>query len=77
MEKPDYVSRLAELVYRKRVEQRGRGVRQAAKEAGLSPSTISRMECGKVPDVETFRKLCLWLDVSADELLGLKKEKEA
>lgn len=37
-------------------------LRDAAKEiGGISPSTLSRIEQGLVPDVETFIKVCQWL----------------
>lgn len=37
-------------------------LRDAAKEiGGISPSTLSRIEQGHVPDVETFIKICQWL----------------
>lgn len=37
-------------------------LRDAAKEiGGISPSTLSRIEQGHVPDVETFIKVCQWL----------------
>ena len=29
---------------------------------GISPSTLSRIEQGHVPDVETFIKVCQWLE---------------
>ncbi len=51
-------------------EQRGtRGVRQAAKEIGVSPATLSRVENGKQPDLATFEKLCRWLGTSPSEFL--------
>jgi len=37
------------------------GVRAAARDAGISPATLSRVENGNVPDLETFEKLCRWL----------------
>ena len=37
------------------------GVRAAAREAGVSPATLSRIENGNVPDLETFEKICNWL----------------
>src|SRR5690349_16943116 len=45
-------------------EHRGRqSVRQAAEEAGVSFSTISRVEAGAQPDLATFFRLCAWLEV--------------
>jgi transcriptional regulator with XRE-family HTH domain len=37
------------------------GVRAAARDAGISPATLSRIENGHVPDLETFEKICQWL----------------
>jgi transcriptional regulator with XRE-family HTH domain len=38
-------------------------LRDAAKEiGGISPSTLSRIEQGHIPDVETFIKVCQWLN---------------
>jgi len=43
------------------------GLRAVAVEiGGVSASTLSRVEQGKVPDLETFIRICKWLDVSAD-----------
>ena len=51
-------------------ERRGsRGVRDAAKEIGVSPATLSRIENGKQPDLATFEKLCRWLEMSPLEFL--------
>ena len=49
--------------------QRGdRGLRAIAQEiGGVSASTLSRIEQGKVPDVDTFLKICNWLGVSTEE----------
>lgn len=47
-----------------------RGLRVVAKEiGGVSASTLSRVEQGNVPDVETFLKICKWLQVSTDEFM--------
>lgn len=57
------------------IEKRGdRGVREAAKEIGTSPATLSRVERGHVPDLETFGKICRWLQIDAGEVLGTKRE---
>lgn len=37
------------------------GIRELAKEIGISTSTISRIENGKDCDLESFSKLLIWL----------------
>jgi transcriptional regulator with XRE-family HTH domain len=45
----------------------GLGLRAAAEEIGnISAATLSRIEQGNVPDVETFIRICHWLNVSSD-----------
>lgn len=52
-------------------ERRGdRGVREVSKEMGISPATLSRIERGRVPDLDTFSKLCKWLVIDPGEVLG-------
>ena len=48
------------------------GIRATAKEIGVSPATLSRIERGYLPDLETFRKICDWLHVDPGEVLGTK-----
>lgn len=52
-------------------DKRGKmGLRETAKKIGnVSPSTLSRIEKGKIPDLETFVKVCRWIDVSPDEFV--------
>ena len=51
-----------------KAKRAARGLRQAAEEiGGVSSSTLSRIEQGNVPDLETFMRICRWLGVSADE----------
>ncbi len=54
------------------IAKRGtRGLRATAKEiGGISPSTLSRVEAGKVPDLDTFLRLCDWLEASPEEFTG-------
>lgn len=59
---------LAEHILRRRD---GRGVREAAKEVGISPATLSRVENRKIPDLETFGKICAWLGEDPATFLGL------
>lgn len=48
--------------------------KEIAEKLGVNPSTISRyMRCNKFPSLETFANLCAVLDVSSDDILGLKK----
>jgi transcriptional regulator with XRE-family HTH domain len=54
-----------------------RGVRAAALEASVSPATFSRVENGHMPDLETFAKLCKWLDKDPREFLGLEAQNDA
>lgn len=56
-----------------RIEERrgGKGIREAAKEVGVSPATLSRIENGKIPDLETFGKVCRWLGEDPAIYLGL------
>ncbi len=41
--------------------------RQLAKEAGVSPSTLSRLGNGYRPDVDAFAKLVQWLRLPAED----------
>lgn len=41
-----------------------KGLREAAREIGeVSASTLSRIENGGVPDLDTFARICKWLEV--------------
>lgn len=47
-----------------------RGLREVAQEIGdVSPSTLSRVENGKVPDMDTFLRICDWLQLSSEEFI--------
>lgn len=66
--------RLANLVRSKRGN---RGLRETAKEIGnVSPSTISRVENGKTPDMDTFLALCDWLEIPPAELIKSTENKD-
>jgi transcriptional regulator with XRE-family HTH domain len=53
------------------VKRGGRGVRATATDVGISAATLSRVENGHMPDLETFAKICRWLDRDPREFLGL------
>ena len=51
-----------------KTKRAGRGLRVVSVEiGGVSASTLSRIEQGNVPDLETFMRICQWLGVPADE----------
>ena len=55
------------------VERRDkRGLREVAREIGVSPATLSRFERGYLPDLDTFGKICKWLKVDPGQVLGVK-----
>ncbi len=37
------------------------GVRAAAREIGISPTTLSKIENGHIPDQVTLKKVCDWI----------------
>ena len=44
-----------------------RGLREVAAEIGnISVSTLSRVENGNLPDIDSYFKICKWLNVSVD-----------
>jgi transcriptional regulator with XRE-family HTH domain len=56
-------------------DRRGKGgIRDVAREIGISPATLSRVENGKLPDLDTFSKVCKWLRIDPGEVLGCKNE---
>ena len=47
--------------------------KEIAEKLGINPSTVSKyMRKDKFPSLDTFANLCQILDVSADDILGLK-----
>lgn len=48
--------------------------KEIAEKVGINPSTVSKyLRLDKFPAIDTFANMCEVLDVSADEILGLKK----
>jgi len=41
-------------------------MRSAAKKIGISASTLSRIEAGSPPDIESYCKLCRWMMITSD-----------
>lgn len=60
---------------RRIIDRRGpNGVRVAAKEIGIPPATLSRIENGHVPDLANFAKICVWLGEDPNQFLGLEQK---
>jgi transcriptional regulator with XRE-family HTH domain len=55
-----------------RKHRENKTLRDAARAVGISPATLMRVEAGRVPDVETYGKLCTWLGVDPGSYLGIK-----
>lgn len=62
------IEKLAQLVVRKRGSM---GIRAAAKEIGVSPTTLSRIERGHVPDLKTLDKVCEWIGEDPAKFTGI------
>lgn len=59
---------------REAVKFSGMTQKEIANKLGINPSTVSKyLRLNKFPSLETFANLCLVLDVSADEILGITK----
>lgn len=60
---------------RKIIDKRGeKGIRETAKTIGISHGTLSRLERGHLPDLETFAKVCKWLRIDPAEVLGVSPQ---
>ena len=66
---------IRELAAMLRARRGQRGLRAVAQEiGGISASTLSRVEQGKIPDLDTFLRLCRWLGVSPEQFTTDKEE---
>jgi len=62
---------------KKIADKRGRtGVRATAQEIGISHGTLSRLERGYLPDFSTFQKVCTWLGINPNDVLGVQTVSE-
>jgi|SRR5271157_1509758 len=65
------LARLGKMITERRS---GKGIREVAAEIGISPATLSRVESGRVPDLETFSRICTWLKLDPNKILGVSVE---
>lgn len=67
---------LEQLVALLKAKRGKRGLREVAEEIGnVSASTLSRVEKGKMPDLDTFIHLCDWLKISPDQFFKTDENK--
>src|ERR1700687_812067 len=66
---PKNIRSLGMAVKTKRGERR---LRETALEIGIGSATLMRIENGYMPDIETYRKICLWMGVDPADFLGMK-----
>jgi transcriptional regulator with XRE-family HTH domain len=62
------IEELAGLVQKKKGSM---GVRAAAAEIGISPTTLSRIERGHIPDLVTIEKVCAWIGQDPAKFSGI------
>ena len=56
-------------------ERRGnRKLRETARDIEISAATLLRVESGRIPDVDTFGRLCKWLKKDPGEFLGVAQQ---
>jgi len=60
---------LGKLVRDKRGDKK---LRETALEVGIGPATLMRVESGRTPDIETFGKICQWLQIEPGAFLGFE-----
>jgi transcriptional regulator with XRE-family HTH domain len=53
------------------IKERGISIRQAARDAGVTHTTLNRILNGAVVDITTLEKLAVFLDVSLSSLINL------
>ena len=64
----DIQKRLREAIQYGTISQK-----ELAQKLGINPSTVSKyMRLDKYPSLDTFANICKILDVSSDDILGLK-----
>jgi transcriptional regulator with XRE-family HTH domain len=70
---PRKLSTLGALVRKKRGVRK---LRETAGEIGIGPATLMRVENGRIPDLETFGKICNWLEIDPGSFLGFSAQTE-
>ena len=67
------ISSLSKLIIQKRGTK---GMREISNSIGISPATLSRVERGRIPDLQTFAKICNWLKIEPSDIRGLETDRD-
>jgi transcriptional regulator with XRE-family HTH domain len=70
------INKLALHLFDKRRIFKNLSLRDAANQIGVSYATLSRVENKKIPDIETFAKICVWLDKPVQDYFRIKEIKQ-
>src|SRR5258708_30968347 len=65
---------LGAVVREKRGKQK---LRETAGEIEIGPAALMRVESGRIPDIETFRKICIWQKADPNSFVGFKNDASA
>jgi transcriptional regulator with XRE-family HTH domain len=57
-----------------RAKRRDGKLRATAGLIGISAPTLLRVEAGRIPDIDTFGKICRWLEIDPKEFLGFHEK---
>jgi transcriptional regulator with XRE-family HTH domain len=68
---------LETLIAKLKQKRGAQGIRVTADQIGISPATLSRVERGNLPDLETFSKICEWVGVDPAVVLGFRHAADA
>lgn len=67
-------SQLFSAMIQARLHQKKISAREAARNAGVSASTMSRLINGDVPDMDTFSLMVKWLEIDANVFLNSSRD---
>lgn len=63
-----FTNSVKEVMFSKMQEEKRKiGLREFSKQANLSFTTLSRIQNGTTPDLESFFKLCCWMNKNPNE----------
>ena|SRR5258708_18185284 len=70
----NFDSQLFSAMIQARLHQKKISAREAARNAGVSASTMSRLINGDAPDMDTFSLMVKWLEIDANVFLNSSRD---